>query len=67
MRPRMGGSLDWTATAAAFMAMKPTGGMALHLARCTWRAAQGRSAAEDGEGRLICFAMERRALPAAGK
>ena len=29
--------------------------------------AKGRSVAEDGGGRLFCLAMERRALPAAGK
>ena len=28
---------------------------------------EGRSAAEDGEGRLFCLAMERQAPPAAGK
>jgi hypothetical protein len=45
----------WTATVAAFMATKPAGGTALHPdAQCD----RARAAAEDGEGRLFCLAME---------
>jgi hypothetical protein len=45
----MGCSVGWTATVAAFMATKPTGGTG-------WQAE--RSEALDGKGRLFCFAME---------
>jgi hypothetical protein len=41
-----------TAPIAAFMAITTAGGTGLHP--------KGHSAAEDGEARLFCFAMQRR-------
>jgi hypothetical protein len=52
-----------TATLAAFWRRKPSGGPDLHPERQR----RAEAAAEDGEGRLFCFAMESAPLERAGK